>query len=214
MNSDEIWLLQLWSGVFGAAISAVLAAGVAILVVTLTNKHQTTLSQKAIDEQRRLAEVALEEQKRQFELTLKRQSEEARQDRLRLAVHDAVAAADDVAIEYDKGLDAIDAILQRMRSAVFRWSTEVSDRNAVKEVMRWPHHTANLAIAAAKSLTPDGPRNTPEFERLIFSTETFISLFSAIPRQGDAETIRGMKLLAQARKHPDALAAAFEARGK
>lgn len=81
--------------------------------------------------------------------------------------------------------------------------SEVSDRNAVKEAMRWPHHIANLAVAAAGSLTPDGPRNTPEFERLLFATETFISVFSAIPSQNDAEVSRGIQLLAQARNHPE-----------
>ena len=72
--------------------------------------------------QRKIAEIALEEQKKQFELAIKEQRKEARKDRLRIAVHDAVAAADDAAVEYDKGLEANDAILQRMRSGVFRWA--------------------------------------------------------------------------------------------
>ncbi|QDW30050.1 hypothetical protein FFF93_009950 [Arthrobacter sp. KBS0702] len=40
MNSDEIWLLQLWSGVIGSFVSAVLGGLVALLVVRLTNGQQ------------------------------------------------------------------------------------------------------------------------------------------------------------------------------
>lgn len=66
--------LQLWSGSFGAALSAVLAAGVAVFVVWRSNKHQTKLSaiaraesfsesQKARREQRELLQKQLDEQR-------------------------------------------------------------------------------------------------------------------------------------------------------
>lgn len=44
VNSDEIWLLQLWSGAFGGVISAAAAAVVAVGVLYFSNKHQTKLS--------------------------------------------------------------------------------------------------------------------------------------------------------------------------
>jgi len=54
---------QLWSGIFGAVIGAVAAAGVALLVVSLTNRHQRVLADAAMAEQGRLASVALQEQR-------------------------------------------------------------------------------------------------------------------------------------------------------
>ena len=44
MNSDEIWLLQLWSGVIGSFIAAVVGGLVALMVVRLTNGHQSKLA--------------------------------------------------------------------------------------------------------------------------------------------------------------------------
>ncbi|MDR7083588.1 hypothetical protein J2X01_002883 [Arthrobacter ginsengisoli] len=43
MNSDEIWLLQLWGGVIGSFLAAVVGGLVALMVVRLTNGHQSKL---------------------------------------------------------------------------------------------------------------------------------------------------------------------------
>lgn len=40
MNSDEVWLLQLWSGAIGSFVAAILGGLVALIVVRLTNRQQ------------------------------------------------------------------------------------------------------------------------------------------------------------------------------
>ncbi|MFF2029534.1 hypothetical protein [Arthrobacter sp. NPDC058192] len=65
---DALWVscgtwIAFWNGLIGALASAVLAAGVAFLVVWLTNKHQGTLAAAALKEQQRLASEALQEQR-------------------------------------------------------------------------------------------------------------------------------------------------------
>lgn len=47
MNSDEIWLLQLWSGAIGSFVAAVLGGLVALVVVRLTNSQQRRLAAEA-----------------------------------------------------------------------------------------------------------------------------------------------------------------------
>lgn len=47
MSNEEMWLMQLWSGLIGASVAAVFGAAVAIAVVILTNKHQTKLDRDA-----------------------------------------------------------------------------------------------------------------------------------------------------------------------
>ena len=47
MSNDDVWLLQLWSGLIGASVAAVFGAVVEIAVVILTNKHQTKLDRDA-----------------------------------------------------------------------------------------------------------------------------------------------------------------------
>ncbi len=44
MNSDEMWLLQLWSGAIGSFVAAVLGGLVAFVVVRLTNGQQRRLA--------------------------------------------------------------------------------------------------------------------------------------------------------------------------
>jgi hypothetical protein len=47
MSNEEVWLMQLWSGLIGAGVAAVFGAIVAIAVVVLTNRHQTKLDRDA-----------------------------------------------------------------------------------------------------------------------------------------------------------------------
>lgn len=64
---DALWIscgtwTQLWSGTIGALTSAILAAGVALLVVWLTNKHQSKLAARAVAAQKEIAADALRDQ--------------------------------------------------------------------------------------------------------------------------------------------------------
>ncbi|WP_028275218.1 hypothetical protein [Arthrobacter sp. I3] len=65
---DALWIscgtwIAFWNGMIGALASAVLAAGVALLVVSLANHHQQGLADAALEEQQRLASLALQEQR-------------------------------------------------------------------------------------------------------------------------------------------------------
>lgn len=47
MNSDEIWLLQLWSGTLGSFIAAIVGGLVALGVVRLTDRQQRKIAAEA-----------------------------------------------------------------------------------------------------------------------------------------------------------------------
>lgn len=76
INADG-WM-QLWNGVIGTALSAVLAALVAVFVVWRTNKHQTSLARTALTAQREDAATALEVQRELLERQIVEQREESR----------------------------------------------------------------------------------------------------------------------------------------
>ena len=80
--------MDLWSGVIGAALSAVLAALVAVLVVWRTNKHQSKLAATALRRQAKSAKKALKSQRR----LLQEQLDEQRRSELNNRALEAIVA--------------------------------------------------------------------------------------------------------------------------
>lgn len=78
--------MELWSGTFGALASAIAAAIVALVVVKMTNAHQSKLAQAALRAQRVEASRAL-----------RRQRDDARASAARQAMAQFVASASEIA---------------------------------------------------------------------------------------------------------------------
>lgn len=159
MNSDEIWLLQLWSGVFGASIGAIAAAGVALLVVTLTNKHQaklakeasdlqTALAGKALDEQRAQSKLALAAQEKGLRLQLEEQKAEAIRARYLSATADFITAVEMGYSTFRRGGDFEDIFVQ-MESARVRMLFDSGSPQLMDELEDWTFLVWNLCRDAS-----------------------------------------------------------------
>ncbi|SDK80127.1 hypothetical protein [Arthrobacter sp. ok362] len=122
---DALWLscgtwLQFWSGAFGAFTSALLAAGVALLVVWLSNKHQSKALKLELEEQR----------------------EEASKARAYAAISDLVAAAELALAKYQEDDVAADSFVA-MRSAASRLALDMDSLALKTELRIW----ANLMLS-------------------------------------------------------------------
>lgn len=158
MNSDEMWLLQLWSGTFGAAISAVAAAVVALLVVTLTNRHQSRLSEIALAKQAEWAAEALAGQREQaaeafaqqekiLRQQLAEQQAEASRERSTKAAADMISGAVELQDAPRKSMEEVVVLQHRLQSAAWRWYMEGVDDD-LSEVILWANH---LSLSAFKA---------------------------------------------------------------
>ncbi|WP_285240090.1 hypothetical protein [Pseudarthrobacter sp. MEB009] len=216
MNSDEVWLLQLWSGVFGAAIGALAAAAVALLVVNLTNRHQSRLSAKAIAAQMALAAEALVVQKKHAEDALKaqedsslrqlrEQNEESSRNRQIAAVADMISSALELVDRADETLEDIQVLRQRMMTAWIRFSLElpVKDSDGGEEFFHWPGHLASLAMDVLEAKLTKQPHKTA-FDVLNDATSAFSTLARYWMRIGSEERLAVSKILENARLNPTA----------
>lgn len=163
--------LDLWSGgigafvgaaagIFGALLAGILSAGVALLVVWLTNQHQTNLQNrqmaestkqanfalarqqidqtKALREQRSALERQLDEQRRGLTLQLEEQRQEAAKVRVYAAVSDIIAAVELGRIKVEEGEVFEDAFVA-LQSAVIRWCLDSDSVQLNEELRAWPH---------------------------------------------------------------------------
>jgi len=120
---DALWIscstwLQLWSGSIGAFVGAILAAGVALLVVFLTNRHQTAISERTQAELRR----------------------EASLNREHAAIAEVIAVlSETIALVFDKP-GSVHLSFGRFSAAIARWQLESEDKELRKELIEWPPH--------------------------------------------------------------------------
>ncbi|WP_281449230.1 hypothetical protein [Paenarthrobacter nitroguajacolicus] len=163
MNSDEIWLLQLWSGVFGAAISAVLAAGVALLVVTMTNKHQTKIAEAAKSAQEKQAANALAAQERMHaeqlveqRAGLTRQLEEQQAETARArqaeAIMEFIKVTEKLVYEDRPAKEEQDTFghIAELRAGLARIRMSSPETNELCDVLEsWPYALGRLCISSA-----------------------------------------------------------------
>jgi hypothetical protein len=132
MNSDEIWLLQLWSGAFAALGSG----AVAVLVLHGSNRHQSKLAEIARRQAAHLAGEQLEAQERSMRQQLDEQRAEASKARYFAATGDLVAAVETCANTFRRGGDIEDAFVQ-MESARVRMSFDSDSSRLMEELGSW-----------------------------------------------------------------------------
>ncbi|MBT2536248.1 hypothetical protein [Arthrobacter sp. ISL-69] len=143
MNSDEIWLLQLWSGAFAAAGSGL----VAVLVLYWSNRHQSKLAEIARRQAAHLAGEQLEAQERAMRRQLDEQRAEASKARYFAATGDLVAAVETCANTFRRDGDIEDAFVQ-MESARVRMSFDSDSPRLMDELSYWTYLIWNLTKQA------------------------------------------------------------------
>ncbi|MFF1880192.1 hypothetical protein ACFVVC_01820 [Pseudarthrobacter sp. NPDC058196] len=152
--SDE-WLLQLWSGTVGAALSAVLAAFVAVGVVWWTNKVQRKIAsdvKTATAEQVR-EQMAQNERHAAEQLSLARkQLDEQRKEASK--AREVAAIADLVSLTaVGRDIQREEAFFlqyeQDVLAAVARWQLELDETSSMRtEIPEWTPFLVNLARAS------------------------------------------------------------------
>lgn len=138
--------MQIWSGVIGAGVSAGVSVVVALLVVTRTNAHQSTLAETARKLQRERDDEALEIQRAGMQERLDEQRQEA--DRLRMMDirADVISAAAHMVEVASVDLQAVEAAAPHLGKALTRWRVETEDAALVEELSYWPAHIRLLAM--------------------------------------------------------------------
>lgn len=143
MNSDEIWLLQLWSGAFAAAGSGL----VAVLVLYWSNRHQSKLAERGRRQVAHLANEQLEAQERALRRQLDEQRAEASKARYFAATGDLIAAVESCANTFRRVGDIEDAFVQ-MESARVRMSFDSDSPHLMEELSSWTYLIWNLTKQA------------------------------------------------------------------
>ena len=143
MNSDETWLLYLWSGAFSAAVSG----GVAVLVLYWSTRHQSKLAEIARRQAAHLAGEQLEAQERSMRLQLDEQRAEASKARYFAATGDLVGAVETCANTFRRGGDFEDPFVL-MESARVRMSFDSDSPRLMEELASWPYLIWNLTKQA------------------------------------------------------------------
>lgn len=145
---EEGWI-QLWSGFIGSVVGAIAATLVAVLVVWLTNQHQTSLAKKATDQQAELFEKQMEEQRTALASQLAHQQEalkrqldeqrsEARRERERSAMATIVSGlvvlkAESLTLEFDHRRE-----VSLLAAGIHRWRLELGGDPLAGELALWP----------------------------------------------------------------------------
>jgi hypothetical protein len=142
---SEQWWMQIWSGVIGACVAAIVSVVVALLVVNRTNAHQTSLAATAREEQRELNDKALEVQRAGFREQLAEQRKESSRLRMMEIRADVVSAAANVTEAGSQSPDAIAQASRLLERAITRWRIESEDKDLIAELMHWPNHIRFLA---------------------------------------------------------------------
>lgn len=123
--SRSEWV-QLWSGVLGAVVSSGVAALVAVLVLTRSNKVQ-----------RKLAAEALAHQKAQGEAQLAEQRAEAARVREQAAIAEVIIATERFGIVSLEAMSDVRKHLPVFQAAAARWRVELGSGSMESELMTW-----------------------------------------------------------------------------
>ncbi|MGO4235896.1 hypothetical protein [Pseudarthrobacter sp. YAF2] len=160
---SEAWWMQIWSGVIGAIVAAVVSVAVALIVVGKTNAHQSVIAGRAMAEQRmrdasalaqqRLRDAeALELQRAALREQLDLQRSETSRLRLMDIRADVVSATSGLIDAARESSGAVNAATRPLEHAINRWRVESEDDSLVEELMYWPGFLRRLALEYALSL--------------------------------------------------------------
>lgn len=146
MNSDEIWLLQLWSGTFAAAVSG----AVAVFVLYLSNRHQTKLSKLAREDASAAADRQLESQavglreqlvsqQRGLEAQLVQQRLEATKERQAAALADLLVSQNKLvrAMMWANPDTELSELFGDMQTKAARWQMELPEAPERHDILRF-----------------------------------------------------------------------------
>jgi len=192
---DALWIscgtwLGFWSGAIGAFVGALMAAGVALLVVWLTNKHQSQLASDA----RALQEASMQQQ-------LKELRDEAALARKLQSISDLLAAAGDTERRSTQSVELIEECRVQMYSAALRWIMNDPRNHELDEILRWPHHISvlSLKVLNARARSED----SAQAERELSDAITMLQLCcTQLGTRSRAEK-QIIELLNSARLHPE-----------
>lgn len=169
MNSDEMWLLYLFSGTFAGVISGGVAALVAMLVLRKTSKHQTDLAkaEAVLQDDRAVAQLKaqragleqqLKEQREGLERQLQEQREAAQREREIAVIADLMASTAELSARYDGGSEVIYELKLRIDAAGARWGIELDKHPMGYEIAQWGYTLGVGAFLAAKEAERDESR--------------------------------------------------------
>lgn len=186
---DALWIscgswLSLWSGATGAFVGAVLAAGVALLVVWLTNKHQSKLSAASLDAQKTSLEVQLAEQRH-----------EASKARELAAIADLVAATHNMwwTVDDPRGLSGLVA---KSHAAAIRWRLEgtLGDSRIVENCVLSISRAVGVHSIATRSSKSTAALIEPKVLALVDTLGSFATSWPNLPaemRQSKLASLEG-----------------------
>lgn len=143
MNSDETWLLYMWSGVFASAVGGAVAAGVAMYVLRKTNKHQADL-----------AKTQLRQQKIALDLQLQEQRKEATKVREIAAIADLLAVVTDLHLAQRETPESFMIAVGRLHSAGIRWRIDLEHEGMDRAFRDWMETYARAALVGSKREWP------------------------------------------------------------
>lgn len=125
----DVWI-SIWSGGLGAipaaVISAVVAAWVAVKVLSRSNEHQQKLASEAIAQQKELGERQLDEQRA-----------EAARSREHAAVADVLTSVESLHVVNRSSLEAVSAQVSIFLAAMARWRVEMGKSPMEGELREW-----------------------------------------------------------------------------
>lgn len=151
---DALWIscgtwLVVWNGLIGALIAAVLAAGVAMLVVLLSTNHQTKLAKAERRAQQNAAIKELKQQSDSLKLQLAEQRAEASKARETAAIADMLAAIAQLDSNCIEGETAdLEKTHLAFESAMIRWEMELDHEAMAEEIQNWHFLTRKLVAMA------------------------------------------------------------------
>lgn len=145
---EQGWL-ELWSGFNGSLVGALAAALVALLVVWRTNKHQTSLAEKAAKKQSELFHKQLAEQRTALDAQLRQQQEalnrqlheqrmEARRERERSAMAVIVGALTVLRAQARHPEFDHRPHMALVAEGIHRWRLELGNTTLSEELNLWP----------------------------------------------------------------------------
>lgn len=150
MNSDEMWLLYMWSGVFASAVGG----GVAMLVLWRTNAHQSKLANRQLADQK----------------------SESKRARCATAIGDLVAAVEQIPTAAEASTDQVNARVFAATSALTRLRLEDLDEETIIDTRETVKKLGSLALDISEA--PSVEWSNGETRDHVCRTRTLVSEIS------------------------------------